>query len=134
MTTILQAPEKPIAACESKLLLLWDEVKDTPVGPRVQMWVERMCAGRKLSEFLRDTTLPVRERLTVAQRLTDILSGKNYDSLPRITIVSSPPKSPEMPPPPAPAPDHLRAIIRQEVHQEMATLLEKIAKSLRESK
>jgi hypothetical protein len=74
--------EKQIAELEAKLVLLITEIRQTPLYPRVELWIERMTGGKKLSAYLRDDTTPVRDKLAMVRALVDILLGKDYGRLP----------------------------------------------------
>lgn len=130
--------DRAIAEAESKLVALLGEAKQTPgLFPRVEAWVQRMCAGRKLADFLHDETVKPVDRVTVARSLVEILLKPDHSRLPEVEA----PKAVPVPAvasladddPPTPAPDELRAMIRQEVRRELASVLETVAKILRET-
>lgn len=109
--------EKQITEAESKLVLLLREVRnDKPaVFERVQLWIARMCSGKKLSDFLHEEKIQARDRLTVARSLVDILLTHQFDRLPELTPMENgnapapqasdiPPSALKPQPPQVPAP------------------------------
>jgi hypothetical protein len=143
--------EKQVAEAEAKLVVLLSEIQqgNADVFARVQLWVARMCQGRKLADYIHDAAVPVNDRATVAQLLVHILLTKAYDRLPEQSTNpadrETPPKNPAEPCRSAPqasedarqedvsAPftEAQREAIRTEVQRELATVLETIAKALR---
>lgn len=140
MSTVL---DKQIADAEKALSKLLRDV--TPeVFARVQAWTTKMTAGAKLSEFLYDDKLPVADRVMVARSLIDILEAKDYERLP---VAEKPAKRKAEPdevsaesgkngdePESLPPSEEQRSIVRQEVRLQLAIVMERIAKALRDSK
>lgn len=140
---------KSLAEAERKLTMLLLEVRGTEVAERVRLYVEKFASGRKLSEYLRDETAPVKERAALATTLVEILLSKDYSRLPEVpggwkptgngsgnghAAVRQPRAVAPMvdEPDEMPARDELREMIREEVRKELAGILETIAKALRE--
>lgn len=129
--------DKAIAEAETKLVALIAEAKGIPgLFPRVELWVARMCAGKKLSEFLHDESVEGRTRVTVAKALVEILLKPDHDRLPKVGEETPPTPAPAPTPveeTEPPAPDHLRDLVKREVRLQLASTLETIAKVLRET-
>ena len=145
-------PNKLLQEAEGKLTMLLLELRCTPEFERVKLYVEKFANGKKLSEYLRDESVPVKERAMLAESLTEILLKREYDRLPELPAASNgngggngngahkrtvaAPKvdvsANESEAPESPALDELRQMIREEVRREMAGMFEMIAKALRE--
>lgn len=126
--------DKAIAECESKLIALIGEAKQTPgLFERVELWVARMTSGKKLSAYLHDESIDGKDRVTVAKSLVQILLTQEHDRLPAVGEPPVPVPAEKNAEAEAPAPDEIRAMIRREVRRELAATLETIAKILRET-
>lgn len=154
MTAIPTATARQISEAEGKLVALFGEIRNTPTWERVQLWVAKMCGGRKLSEYLKAPDPTPSEKLMVVRALVDILLTKTYDRLPELTpmepanvaaVARVPVPSPvasvrviqpeaapdESAPPQAFTPAQIAAI-RAEVRRELAAVLATISKVLAE--
>lgn len=149
-------PNKSLAESEKKLTMLLLEIRGTATAERVKLYVAKMAGGKLLSEYLADASVPVKERSTLAESLVEILLTKEYARLPELPVarkvVPAPfsmaaaermvaalpdPRLPDVPedhsPPDLPPPDELRAMIRAEARAQLASVLEMVAKALREA-
>lgn len=79
-----QIAHKQIAEAQGKLVALLGEIRGTPEAERVTLWVAKMAAGKKLSEFIADASVDVKDKVTVLRSLVDILLAKAYERLPEL--------------------------------------------------
>lgn len=129
--------DKQIADAEAKLTLLLIEVRETPVAARVQAWTARMCGGKKISEYLHDEAIAVKDRVMVAKALVDILIQKEFSRLPVVEAPTPAPvavaETPDIMDDISPAQlEVFRQIARSEARRALADVLESIARVLRE--
>ncbi len=73
---------KALADLERDLTLLLLEVRGTEIAERARLYVEKFAAGRALSEYMHDESMPVKERAALAGNLKTILRDRDYERLP----------------------------------------------------
>lgn len=148
-----QIANKPLAESERKLMLLLMEIRGTATAERVRLYVAKLAGGRKLSEYIADETVPVKERAGLASALIEILLKKDYSRLPElermengnspaptaslVPIEALRPIAPIETPEPDdefPTREDIRELIRAEVRRELANIFDIAARVLRETK
>lgn len=107
---------------EVPLSILLMEIKGTEIRERVDLYVKRVTNGFTFQELLETDILPDKEKIWVQERLAEILLAKDYSRLPEIQAETSDLE----------APDLTRDDIRRIVRQELAAVLETIARVLKE--
>lgn len=120
-----------ILALEQKLTLLATELIGKPEFDRVKLWISRVCGTPKLSDYLRDETKSLKERIGTAEALAEILIGKQYDRLPVAAPTVTPVARADTPEA-ADEPRFTESDVRRIVRQETAAVMEAIARVLKE--
>jgi len=141
----------PLQRAEARLQTLLLEYRDTAILERVKLYVAKFSGGKKLSEYLSDPEILEADKLRILGSLTSIISSGDFSRLPElpgvdglkphVVIIDEPPAptngvhqeaveedEPEEPLTMA----QIRAIARREARAELADVLEKVAKVLRE--
>lgn len=140
-------PATPIQRVEGRVQLLLLEHRNTPTFERVRLYVAKFSGGRKLSEWLADADVPENEKMRVMSSLEAILSAKDFGRLPELPIGGTEPVLAVIDELPATklngddhedeftalSPNQIRAIARREARAELADVLEKVARVLRET-
>lgn len=136
-----------IAHAEGKLHTLLLEHRGAAVFERVKLYVAKFSNGKKLSEYVADPQTKDEDKLRVLNALVGILEMREFDRLPTVPAMNDGLKPTvdvvdEIPAPrngeehehvePDPV-EQMRAIARKEARAELADVLEKVAKVLRET-
>jgi len=150
-----------LQTAEGRLHNLLLEHRGTPIFERVKLYVAKFAGGRKLSEYLADAAEKEEDKLRVVSTLVAILSAQDFSRLPELPVmengnapltareapvdrliaerqamidanearISEPPEDDTTPL----TADEIRAIARKEARAELADVLERVAKVLRET-
>lgn len=129
MTTI----NPQLVELENKLTMLLLEIRGAPEFSRVTRYLRKMTGKDKLSDYLRDEKVPLKERAMIASLLTDILLTKDYSRLPELPATEAHGQRLE---PQADSEDEdddsdKETEVRRIVRSELAGVLETVAKALR---
>lgn len=130
--------DRQITQLEGKLAVLLAEIRGTDLHARAEAYIGKFSNGRPLAEWVRDRDVPVKQRAAGVEALIEILLRQEYDRLPVLTervvkgiAPDGVPIIEEEPASESPSPlteERVRLIIRQE----LASVLETIAKVLKE--
>lgn len=82
--------DKPLIEAEGKLTVLLGEIRGTPLADRVKLYVAKFTAGRALADYLHDYAVPLKERVSLAKALVEILLKQDYTRLPDAPVVAAP--------------------------------------------
>ncbi len=127
------ATDKPLIEAEGKLTMLLGEIRGTPLADRVKLYVAKFTAGRALAEYLHDYTVPLKERVSLAKALVEILLKQDYTRLPDVPVapvVATPEIEPESN---DDTPIFTRADVDRICRKQLAEVFETIARVLKGS-
>lgn len=127
------ATDKPLIEAEGKLTMLLGEIRGTPLADRVKLYVAKFTAGRPLAEYLHDYTVPLKERVSLAKALVEILLKQDYTRLPDVPVapvVATPEIEPESN---DDTPIFTRADVDRICRKQLAEVFETIARVLKGS-
>lgn len=133
----------PLDVAQNKLHTLLLEHRDTVTMERVKLYVAKFSGGRKLSDYLADASVPDADKLKVVGALTAIVTQRDWSRLPEIpAMVEVKPTNgtaheavtddEEGDDAPLTA-EQVKEIARREARAELADVLERVAKVLRET-
>lgn len=122
----------------AKLHTLLLEVRGTPTSARVDLYAGRFCGGLTLMTYLQGSA-PLRERMTLATALVEILLSRDYSRLPELPAIEnvkvlSDGRSPgdDEDEPETELSAEVRELVRREVRKELSAMYATLSRVLGE--